>query len=199
MIPRPLFLLPAAFLAACASDSGSSAASAPAASGARETSLDSWVSEKTRDNGFVADASGNLVPKSNKRSSFETQRESPHFKNRYEKKTYQAGDYAKKSFWGKSDYAPKAYAGNTDGSRFATRANAQGRDASEAGEGFATRGYDTTGYDTGNARESGAERIERISDAETDVRRRVFTPPAVQDWRAARSLSQGETKSLLGR
>lgn len=153
-----------------------------------------------RDGGFTKDADGNFLPTSKKRSSFEMNRDSPHFKGDYAKKNFKTNDYSKKSWWGDTKYESKKYEGNTDGSRFQASSRFQDAGAREANTSARLPGtYRTEQYGTGAAREAGSSRLGKPSDAETDVRRRVFTPPAVVDWREQRSMSMGETKSILGR
>ena len=49
------------------------------------------------------------------------------------------------------------------------------------------------------ARETDGKRLDRPSDAETDIRRRVFQQPQIIDYRDQRKLTLQETKSFLGR
>jgi hypothetical protein len=204
----PLLALPVLLLASCAGDgSGDSAtgasgrpAKSSSSSGGKVRTLDEWVGETTRDNGYKTDADGNLVPRSNKRSSFELNRDSPHFKGDYAKKNFKTNDYSKKSWWGDTQYESKKFGGDTDGSRFQTSSRFQDSGAREANTSAKLPGaYRTNQYGTSTAREAGGSRFGKPSDAETDVRRRVYTPPAVVDWREQRSMSVGETKSFLGR
>lgn len=193
--PALLFLLPLFLLGSCASDSGSSSAatSAPA-----KKSLTDRLSGET---GYGTNSEGQWVAKSEKRSSFERgNRDSAYFKGDYSKKGYETKKFAKQSWWGDTKYESKSYQGDTDGSRFQTNSRLQGQGAREAGNSARLPGeYRTGDYATNSAREAGSSRLSKPSDAETDVRRRVYTPPAVIDWREQRNMSIGETKSLLGR
>ena len=91
--------------------------------------------------GYMQDSEGKWVPRSDKRSSFESKGESPYFKGKIENKKYRTGDYTgKKSWWGSKEYGTKAY-GNTGESRF------QGAEANQ--NGMASR------HDGKAARESG--------------------------------------------
>lgn len=186
---RHLVLGAAALLVSCASDKGSPPP--------ERKSLSQRVEES---NGYTQDANGNWVPKSDKRSSFEAQGESPYFKGTYAGKEYKAGEYAKKSWWGNKDYQPKAYAGNTDGSRFMTKSRYDGSGAPESGTAAKIPDpYQTGTYATGAAREAGKGPIAKPSDAESDQRREVFPEPEIIDWREQRSLSIEQSKGILGR
>lgn len=151
-------------------------------------------------NGFKQDANGNWVPKSDKRSSFESQGRSTQFEGEYAKKTYKTGEYAKKSWWGNKDYGRKQYAGNTDGSRFQTKSRLDGKGAREAGnQADLPDPYETGTYATNAAREAGNSAIAKPSDAETDIRREVYQAPPVVDWREQRALSLEQSRGILGR
>ncbi len=154
----------------------------------------------SENNGYQVDADGNWVPQTDKRSSFESQGESTHFKGDYAKKAYNAGDYSKKSWWGNKDYGRQPYTGKTDGSRFQQTSRLQGKGAPEAGS--AARipdAYQTNNYATSAAREAGSQGLAKPSDAATDSRRRVFQQSEIIDWKEQRSLSLEESKGILGR
>lgn len=154
--------------------------------------------------GYKQDENGQWVPKSDKRSSFESKGDSPYFNNRLDKKEYNTGDYKeKKSWWGGKDYRTKEYGGNTGESRF------QGTEADQNGlaaryDGKAAR--ETGAFKTNNhrldgksARESGASSVERPLDASVESRRGVYKAPSVIDWREQRSMSMEQSKGILGR
>ncbi len=200
MISRFLILIPILAVAACSTGGDSGSTSASTSTGARIRDASEWVDENARDSGFKQDASGNMVPKSDKRSSFETNRKSAYFKGEYNKKEFKTADYTKKSWWGKSEYARKSYAGNTDGSRFQQSSRLQGLTSREAGTSARLPGtYDTGSYATSTANEAGSTRLGRPSDAESDVRRRVFTEPSVIEWQAQRQMTVGKSRGILGR
>lgn len=179
----------AALLVSCAQDKGTSTP--------ERKSLSQRVEES---NGYKQDADGNWVPKSDKRSSFEAQGESPYFKGSYAGKEYKTGEYARKSWWGNKDYQPKSYAGNTDGSRFMTQSRFDGSGARESGSAAKIPDpYQTGTYATGAALEAGRGPIGKPSNAEADRRREVFPEPEVIDWREQRSLSIEQSKGILGR
>lgn len=189
---RAICLLPVLLVASCATDSARKENS-----GGGFKPLSQRLEEN---NGYAQDSAGNWVPRTDKRSSFESQGASPYFKGDYHKKTYQAGEYSKKSWWGNKDYGRKSYAGDTDGSRFQETSRHQGRSARETG-GSANipDAYQTGTYATSAAREAGAGNLAKPSDAETDIRRRVFPQPAIIDWREQRSLTLEQSKGILGR
>jgi hypothetical protein len=181
-----------ALVASCAQKSGSSGGTD------QHRSLSQRMNEKS---GFTQDSEGNWKPKVDRRSSFESVGESPYFKGDYAKKEYKAGEYAKKSWWGSKDYEHKTFEGDTDGSRFAKTSRFDGSEARDgklaAREGGTT--YETGDYATKGAREADGKRLDRPSDAETDVRRRVFQQPDIIDYRDQRKLTLEQTKSFLGR
>lgn len=155
----------------------------------------------TEDNGYKQDSEGNWLPKTDRRSSFETQGDSPYFKGDYAKKDFQTKKFTKKSWWGDTQYESKKYEGDTDGSRFQTASALGGKSAREGTKsvsGMPDR-YETGNYATGTAREAGAGRIDRPSDAETDFRRKVYTAPSIIDWREQRSMDMSQTRGILGR
>ena len=192
-----LALLPLLF-ASCASDKATVAT--PQSTGGTERSVDEWVQESSKDNGFKKDAHGNLIPKSDKRSSFESKGEFNSAKKDFRKQEYKTGDYAKKSWWGNKDYAPKAYAGNTDGSRFKTPSTLQGKGAREAGTNAKLAdNYRTGAYATNNAREAGTSPIKKSGNDLIENRQKTFQQPDIIDWREQRSLSMDQSKGILGR
>lgn len=187
-------LLPMLLLAAsCASDKDNSPPSAEP-----HKTLSERLSES---NGYKQDANGNWEPRNDKRSSFESQGESPYFKGEYGKKeAYQTGSYAKKSWWGNKEYGRQSFAGETDGSRFWKSSRLDGKGARESGNAADVAGpYQTGGYATSAAREASEGGLAKPSDAETDARRRVFQQPEIIDWREQRSLSVEQSKGILGR
>lgn len=159
--------------------------------------LSERINEKS---GFVPDDEGHWKPRIDRRSEFESKGESPYFKGNYAKNDYKAGQYATKSWWGTKSYENKAYQGDTDGSRFSKTSRFDGNKARGSDQVAREGGiYGTGTYATGRANETGKKRLDHPSDAETEVRRRVFTPPAVIDWESQRNLNLQQTKSILGR
>jgi hypothetical protein len=184
---------PVILSASCASDSGNtnSAATAP---------RKSFTERMTEDNGYKQDSEGNWKPRSDKRSSFESQSESNFAGKDYKKQEYKAGDYAKKSWWGGKEYERQAYAGNTDGSRFQKNSDLQGKGARETATTLDTPdAYATNSYTTGAAREANAAAIKKTSNDEIENRRKVFDQPEIIGWREQRAMSMEQSKGLLGR
>lgn len=154
--------------------------------------------------GYKQDENGQWVPKSDKRSSYDSQRDSPYFKGTKEKKEYRTGDYAqKKSWWGSKEYGTKEYGGDTSESRFQnTEANQNGKTAWGDGKSARESGTFTTSssrLDNKTARESGGTKIDRPLDAAVQSRRGVYKAPSVIDWREQRSMSMEQSKGILGR
>lgn len=158
-------------------------------------SLSQRLDEK---NGYKQDASGNWVPQSDKRSSFESKGESPYFKGDLAKREYHAGDYAKKSWAGVIERQANPYQGNTDASRFQTTSRLSDKKARELDSRVKVKNYKTQDYKTGAASEGG-KHLAKPTDTVTDERRKVFTSPDVIDWQAQRQMSMEESRSILGR
>jgi hypothetical protein len=191
-IPRSIPLLLALLAASCASDSGKST---PAPESPKPLSQ-----RLNESNGYKQDANGNWVPKSDKRSSFESKGESPYFKGEYSGKTYKAGEYARKSWWGNKDYGRQSYEGNTDGSRFQQKSRLDGQSARETGSAAKIPGpYQTGNYSTSAARETGKNNLAKPSDAATESRQRVYEQPEIIDWKQQRAITLDQSKGILGR
>lgn len=176
----------------------------------------SCASEKTADNatparasleqrlteggGYKQNDSGEWVPKSDKRSAFDSQRDSPYFKGNVKKEEFKTGEYAKKSWWGSKDYEKKSYEGNTDGSRFQTKATQEGQMSRYDGMAAQTSApYKTNTLERPTAREGQYPAIERPSNAAVESRRRVFKAPSIIDWKEQRSMSMDQSRGILGR
>lgn len=164
----------------------------------RPTDLESRYAESS---GFKTDADGNLISsKSDKRSSFERQRETPYFKGSIEKKEYKTGDYEKKSWWGKKTYDVGEYEGDTDGSRFKTPAKSYGK-----GELYADKRvdkgdpYKTQTLEYQRAVESNEDDIKKPRNDYAESRRRSYVQPSVIDWKEQRKMSMEQSRSILGR
>lgn len=200
---RSIVFLPIILIASCAKDGdgGSSSAAAKSDSGFKPLSERMADTMAGRDGGYAKDEDGNWSSSSKKRSSFETNRESAYFKGGVEKKEFGGKkDYSKKSWWGDTRYESKKYEGDTDGSRFQTASRYQGSGARESGStANISKGYDTGSYETGSAREAGKTNLAKPSDAETDIRRRVYPKPHVTNWGENQRMSIEDTKSFLGR
>lgn len=169
---------------------------------ARPTQRKSFSDRLNETNGYKQDETGNWVPRSDKRSSFETMGESLYFKGTQQnKKEFKTGEYKRRSWWGNKEFKVQEYQGDTDGSRFQTTARQQGVTARESGSALDLPGsYATDSYATGTAREQQKARtIPHAVDAETEARRRVYEAPEILNWHEQRAISREETKSLLGR
>ena len=180
-------------LAACAGDkvNNTSTAAAPA-----HKSMSERMNEN---NSYEQDAEGNWKPRNDKRSSFESQGESAYFKKDFQKKEYQTGDYARRSWWGNKTYDRQAYAGKTDGSHFQTASNLKDKGAREAAtQGDFQQSYNTGSYGTGDAREAGAKPIAKGSNDGIENRRKVYAQPEIVDWREQRSMTMDQSKGILG-
>jgi len=187
----PLFVV---FLViSCGTDSSSSSA-AP-------EPRKSFTQRLNEGNGYQQDASGNWVPKIDKRSSFESQGASPYFTGQYKGKSYKAGSYAKKSWWGNKDYGRQAYAGPTDGSRFQKTSRFDGQGAREGTSDAAIIAgpYQTNRYATSSAYEAGKQPLSKPADAETSSRARVFQQPEIVDWKQQRAITLDQSRGILGR
>jgi hypothetical protein len=179
----------------CAPDSGAGKTADSSTPPAHQT-LSQRMEQK---NGYQQDANGNWTAQSGQRSSFETKGKSAYFEGKYQTKTYQAPDYATKSWWGNKSYDPQKYAGNTDASRLKTDSGLSGKGAREAGTAADIHApYQTGTYATGAARETGHDAVSKPSDTQTDIRRRVFKQPDIIDWREQRSLSLEQSRGILG-
>lgn len=192
---RPIPCLLALLAASCATDSAEK--KDPASPAEAPKSLSQRLSEN---NGYKQDDEGNWLPQNDKRSSFENQGDSPYFQGQHGKKTYKAGDYSKKSWWGDKNYGRQQYSGNTDASRFQSDSGLAAKNAGESGSAAKIpSSYKTDAYATSAARETSRDKLAKPSDAETDSRRKVYQAPEIIDWREQRSLSLEQSKGILGR
>lgn len=189
-----LILSVAILSVSCSSDSGADKSTAPAPT---LKPLSQRLEEK---NGYMKDAEGNWVPRSDKRSSFENKGEATYFKKDFKKQDYKTGDYAKKSWWGNKDYDRKSYAGKTDGSRFEKSSALQDQGAREADSSAdVPDAYKTNNYATSAARETSSSAINKPSNDGIENRRGGFEQPEIIDWREQRSLSVDQSRGILGR
>lgn len=183
-----------AALAACAGDKAVDNAT-PAA--AERAGLAQRLSEG---GGYKQTESGEWVPRSDKRSAYDSQRDSAYFKGKVETDRFKTGEYAKKSWWGSKDHGKKSYEGNTDGSRFQTQSRQDGKMSRDDGK--AARSSDPFKTNTmarESARETSSSAIDRPQSASVEARRSTYKAPAVVDWKEQRSMSMEQSKSILGR
>ncbi len=151
--------------------------------------------------GYKQNEKGEWVPKSDKRSTYDGQRDTPYFKDKLETlERYKTGDYAKKSWWGSKDYAKKSYAGNTDGSRFQKQARQDGQVARDSGKAARTTDpFKTNTLPRETARESKNPAVDRPTNALIESQRKTYKAPSVIDWKEQRSMDMDQSKSILGR
>jgi hypothetical protein len=198
----PFVAVAVAASVSCAGDSKSKSTSTTAATeGFQEKDLGSWANS-LGGSGYTQNDKGQWVPKDHgKRSSFETNRESPYFKGKYVGKEYKTGDYEKKAWLGGKSYERKAYEGKTDGSRFVKNSRFDGQNAREASQSAreATQSANESQqtYATSQAREATQNTMPQPTDAGLMDKR--YEQPDVIDWRQQRALSVDQTKSMLGR
>lgn len=157
-----------------------------------------------RDVGFSLgkDKDGNPVMKSDRRSSFEGKRSQIAGGRDFSGRDYTTKSYRKKRWSGSNRiFGKKEYQGNTDARGYQKepwfvrkQANSQNKRARADG-----RAYSVNRFRTGSAREQNGRRIARVSDAETDVRRRVFKEPEIIHWKEQKGMSVKDTNRLLGR
>lgn len=147
------------------------------------------------------DKDGNPVMKSDLRSSLEGKTNHIASNRDFNGEDYTKKSYRKKRWGGNTIFNRKGYDGNTDASRFKSepwfarkKANASGQTATSAG-----KAYGVDQFAAGNARESSSASIARTSDAETNVRRRVYKQPKITHWKDQGGLSVNDTKQRLGR
>jgi hypothetical protein len=207
---RFLPLLPALGLVACSGTGGETAApvASPDPVASNKIKTGDWFDD---DRDKIASKYGSMNPKMTKDGQmvagegkdFEGfKRDNPQFKGRWEGKEYQAGELRKKSWWGDKDYVKKVYGGNTDANGLRKDSRFNGRTAGEGAVAARDSGkaYDTGTFETGRAREDGSgQAISKISDAETDERRRVFTDPDIIPWKEQNGVTIEEAKKSMGR
>jgi hypothetical protein len=210
LFARFLPLLPALGLVACSGTGGDAAAPAASPDPVAGTKIKTgdWFDD---DRDKIASKYGSMNPKMTKDGQMVAgegknfdgfKRDNPEFKGRWEGKDYKAGDYRKKSWWGDKDYVTKVYGGNTDASALHKDSRFNGRAAGEGAMAARDSGktYDTGAYETGRAREDGSgQAISKVSDAETDERRRVFTDPEIVPWKQQNGVTIEQTKNAMGR
>ena len=216
---RLLAITPALFLTACGALGGGGDSDLPASKMATESNSPDPVAEfrmksgepGDNDEGKILDRfsarntsmnpDGSTTGTDKGRKEFAGfKRDNPEFKGKWDNKEYKAGDFRKKSWWGDKDYATKVYAGNTDASSLKKDSRFGGKSANESAVAAreSSENYGTKDYRTGRANEEGGDRIGKVSDAETNIRRRVFTKPQVIPWQL-QNLTVEDTNRMMGR
>ena len=165
----------------------------------KQVKKDPWGNEERFTVG--KDKDGNPVMKSDRRSSMEGKTSHMASNRDFSGQDYMAKSYRKKRWGGNTLFNRKQYSGDTDGSRYKQepwfvqkQASASGKLAHSNGQAYAVNPYSTS-----SAYEQGGKRVERTSDAETDVRRRVFKQPDITHWKSQSGLSVSDTNRKLGR
>ncbi len=150
--------------------------------------------------GYKQDDEGNWIPKSDKRSQYDSNRESAYFKGKVKTDRYKTGEYKKKSWLGGKDYGKQEYSGNTDGSRFQTKARQDGQKSRDAGKSARVAGpFETNTLDRENAREGSYSGVARPSNDVVDAKRGKYKAPSVIDWTEQRDMSMDQSRGILGR
>ncbi|MBK1830423.1 hypothetical protein JIN77_06780 [Verrucomicrobiaceae bacterium R5-34] len=147
------------------------------------------------------DKDGNPVMKSDKRSSLEGKTSHIASNRDFSGQDFTKKSYRKKRWGGNTLFGGKKYEGNTDASKYKQepwfvqkQAHAQGQTAT-----VSNQSYSVNPFRTRSAHEQGGSRMAHTSDAETDVRRRVFVQPEITEWEKQSGLSVGDTNRMLGR
>lgn len=150
-------------------------------------------------NGYTQDDKGNWAPKADKRSSYESKGKSAYFDGKYEGKSFNTDNYAKKSWWGGKEMPRKTYQGKMETIDHQV-SNLDGKQSNIRSNDYKTTSYGQTGsYETHESIENDAADLDKPSDAETDIRRRVYIKPKITDYKQQRSMSIEQSKKLLGK
>lgn len=191
-----VFLLPTAcgFLGSCAQEKVDHSRPTQEA----RPGLEQRLSESS---GYKQTESGEWVPKVDKRSSYDSQRDTPYAKGKIDNnERYKTGDYAKKTWWGSKDYEKKSYQGDTDGSRFYKQARQDDQVSRFDGKAARTSDpFQTNTLPSESAHEIKSSAIDRPKSALIESQRKTYKAPSVIDWREQRSMNVEESKSILGR
>ena len=158
----------------------------------------SFTERLNQRNGYMVDKQGNWVPRNNKRSSYENIGDSPYFSGAVEKKAYNTNDLSKKAWWGNKEVPRPAFATSADASGYHKDSNFNGEQAHLNHSLQTPNRIQGNTYSTNTAREASSGHLDKPSDAETDVRRRVFVQPSIIDYKEQRKLSIEESKKMLG-
>ena len=165
---------------------------------AARPSLQERLSESA---GYKQNEKGEWVPKSDRRSSYDSQRDTPYFKEKLDTiERYKTGEYAKKSWWGSKEYGTKSYEGNTDGSRFRKQARQDGQVARYDGQAArSSKPFKTNTLPRESALESRNPAVDRPTNAYIESQQNTYKAPSVIDWKEQRSMNLDESRSILGR
>lgn len=179
------------FLCSCAKDSSGSADA--------DLTPKSFSQRLSENHGYTVNKDGNWVPRNNKRSSFEQAGGSPYFQGELGKKEFSTTQFGKKSWWGNNELARPEFSSSADTSNYQQSSRYQGQNAGLDRSLVTPDKIQGSSYTTGTAHEEGGRRLSKPSDAETDVRRRLFIQPEIIDYKQQRDMSMKESKDMLGR
>ncbi|MEO0018536.1 MAG: hypothetical protein RLZZ522_1819 [Verrucomicrobiota bacterium] len=184
-----LSLLPVFFVLSCAADKKVD----PSASTEPKT-----MSQRFSGDPIKQDANGQWPVDTKKEYAMAANKQSPFVTSEStQPKTYQTGEYAKTSWWGKSAYQTQPYSGKKDATQYQKPARDQGAAAHEAGTAAAVPGrYQTGEFRTGSAHEAGAKPVAKPSTVDSG---RAYPEQDVMGWKQMRELDVKATKSILGR
>lgn len=163
-----------------------------------QASFEGLSDRLNRNYGYEVDTKGNWVPRTDKRSQYEGQADSTYFNGQVGKKSFQTQNLDKGSWMGGKEAPHPTHQLSGSKSSVDTFSRYSKQQAS------LNRSLQTPARIEGNhlpgqqAYESGGKRMANASDAETDLRRRVFQQPDIIDYRQQRDLSIQQSKQLLG-
>jgi hypothetical protein len=187
-------------LASCGTDSGSEAAVGPQPQQAYRVKSGDAGDD---DFGRIQDKYGAINHRvASGGSADEAAQMNAQFEGELARHEFAAKNYEKKSFWGSRDYEKKVYGGDLgDGNQFRKGAR-EGVQMAREGTMMSredARAFATREVETGAAREAGRSPVRTPSDAESDIRRRVYKQPEVLDLNSQRALTVEDTRRMLGR
>lgn len=190
-IPRDLLLLfSCVSLVSCASERKVTYSKAEA------RNLDKFKSDVE----FATNKEGQAVWKNEKRSQFDSQAGFGGTKD-FKSKSYAKHDFTKKKWGQESQFAKQAYQGNKDGSRYQRSPYFASKQTAEQGQ--LARGrekkYASSSYREAEKLADTGRDFAKPEDVETNVRRRVYKAPSIQNSDGYNGLSVDEANSLLGR
>ena len=178
-------------LASCAGSSSNG--------GDQHLAAESLTGRLNQRHGYQVDEQGNWVPRTNKRSQYEGRGGSAYFNGAVAKKSFQAETLRKGSWMGAEQVNLAEHRLSGAESRHGGRSRFSSEESPMKRNLRTPERIEGNRLTTDAAREGATDDIGRPSDAETDVRRRVFRQPDVIDYRQQRELSIQQSKELLGR
>ena len=138
------------------------------------------------------------ISKDSKRSDFEA-KQLTNIGGEYGKKEFAASRYSKKNWSGSRNFDPAKF--DKTKNRWQNDEFFVQKQAREAGNAARAQGstYGTDNYHSTAASEQGSRRLDRPTDVQTDIRRRVSQKPLIIDKGDYEKMSLDEAKGLLGR